>query len=129
MDVSIIVPLFNEENFVVEAVRRALAVDLGVDKREVIVVDDGSTDRSMALLKAAGYSDDEVRIVELPKNSGKGYAVRAGAEHARGTYLAILDADFEYDAQDYAKMIPPVRDEGMDACIGTRVWAAHSAYG
>jgi glycosyltransferase involved in cell wall biosynthesis len=129
MDVSIIVPVFNEEDYVVEAVRRALAVDLGVGKREVIVVDDGSTDRSMELLRAAEYPEDEVRIIELPRNRGKGFAVRAGAEHAKGTYLAILDADFEYDASDYAKMIPPIRDDGMDACIGTRLWAAHSAYG
>ena len=129
MDVSIIVPVYNEEAFVVEAVRRALAVDLGVGSREVVVVDDGSTDRSMELLRAAGYGEDEVRIVELGANHGKGYAVRAGAEHAVGTYLAVLDADFEYDAEDYAKMIPPIRDDGMDACIGTRMFAAHSAYG
>lgn len=128
MDLSIVMPVYNEEATVVEAIRRALDADLGVASREIIVVDDASTDATRERLQEQEWPP-EVRFLSLDTNGGKGRAVRAGAEQARGTYLAVLDADFEYDPADYAKMIPPIRDDGMDACIGTRVWAAHSAFG
>jgi dolichol-phosphate hexosyltransferase len=127
MDLSIVMPAYNEEDLIVEALKRALDLDLPVVDFEVIVVDDGSRDRTLELLRSQEWPPN-VKIIELGENRGKGCAVRAGAEQAAGTYLAVLDADFEYDPRDYIKMIPPLR-EGMDAVIGTRVWQAHSAYG
>jgi glycosyltransferase involved in cell wall biosynthesis len=127
MELSIIVPAYNEEDLILEAVKRALDLDLPVAGFEIIVVDDGSTDRTLELLRSQTWPDN-LKIIELGKNGGKGNAVRKGAEHATGTYMAVLDADFEYDPSDYALMLPPLRD-GMDAVIGTRVWQAHSAYG
>jgi glycosyltransferase involved in cell wall biosynthesis len=128
MELSVVMPVYNEETTIVEAVRRALDADVGTLDREIIVVDDGSRDRTLERFKAESWPP-EVQLVELGANHGKGYAVRQGAQYARGTYLAVLDADFEYSATDYAKLLPPLRDDGMDAAIGTRIWQAHSAFG
>jgi glycosyltransferase involved in cell wall biosynthesis len=127
MELSIIMPAYNEERLILEAVKRALDLDLPVADFEVIVVDDGSRDRTVELLRSNDWPPN-LKIVELGDNTGKGHAVRKGAELAEGTFLAVLDADFEYDPADYGRMIPPLR-EGMDAVIGTRIWQAHSAYG
>jgi glycosyltransferase involved in cell wall biosynthesis len=128
MELTIVMPVYNEEQLVLAAVERALHADLPVEGLEVVVVDDGSTDGTAKLLADHPWPDN-VKLVTLPENHGKGYAVRRGAEEATGTYLAVLDADFEYEVNDFAKMLPALRDLGMDAVIGTRVWQAHSAYG
>ena len=128
MNLSIIVPVYNEEATIVEAVSRAVKADLPVDSREVIVVDDCSRDRTREILRSHAWPP-EVMVIELEANHGKGYAIRKGVERATGTYIAILDADTEYDPRDFAEMIHILREEEMDAVIGTRVWRAHSAYG
>lgn len=120
-------PVYNEEEFVVEAVKRVVDCQLPAAGVELIVVDDGSTDGTLDQLLSRSWPS-WVTVLDQGTNRGKGAAVRAGATHATGTYLAVLDADFEYDPSDFAEMLPPLR-EGMDAVIGTRVWQAHSAYG
>jgi glycosyltransferase involved in cell wall biosynthesis len=127
VDLSIIMPAYNEEATIIEAVQIALDADLPVDGREIVVVENGSQDRTRELLRAHPWPD-EVRIVELDTNRGKGGAVREGVEHASGRYIAVLDADLEYDPTDYAKMLPPLMHDGMDAALGTRHWQAHSAF-
>ena len=72
---------------------------------------------------------DEVQVVVQPTNRGKGAAVRAGLERARGSTVALLDADMEYDPADLAKMVPLLEDDHIDVVFGTRMWQAHSAYG
>lgn len=128
MELSILMPVFNEKSTIVAAVKRALDAGLPVDSVELVVVDDGSTDGTLEELRAHGWPP-EVKIVELGSNRGKGYAVRQGAKHATGEYLAVLDADFEYDPGDFAKMIPALRQDDVDAVIGTRLWQAHTAFG
>ena len=126
-ELSIIVPAFNEEATIEAAIDRALSVQLPVADREVVVVENGSRDRTREVLRSREWPD-QVRVVEVDSNRGKGGAVRLGAEHASGRYLAILDADLEYDPQDLARMLPSVQDGGMDAVFGTRAWQAHSAF-
>jgi len=128
MDLSVVMPVFNEEATVVDAVQRALDADLGTPKREIIVVNDGSTDGTMDRFKSVDWPP-EVKLVDLGANHGKGHAVRQGAAQATGRFLAVLDADFEYSPHDYAKLYEAVSEGEMDAAIGTRVWQAHSAYG
>ena len=121
-------PVFNEEATVVDAVKRALDAGLPAASVELIVVDDGSGDATLARLHSQAWGPD-VTIVKLGANHGKGYAVRQGALRARGDYLAVLDADFEYDPRDFGRMLTAIKEEDVDAVIGTRLWSAHSAYG
>lgn len=120
-------PVYNEAATVVGAVKRALDAGLPVGS-EIIVVDDGSSDDTVELLRSQAWPP-EVKVVELGSNHGKGYAVRQGAAHAAGRYLAVLDADLEYDPCDFAKMLPALGQDDVDAVIGTRLWQAHTAYG
>src|SRR5947208_10130026 len=91
---SVIVPVYNERNTLVEVVRRMRAVELpdGIET-EIIVVDDGSTDGTRDVLKQLG--DSTVRVVTHADNRGKGAAVRTGIEHVSGEYVLIQDADLE----------------------------------
>jgi glycosyltransferase involved in cell wall biosynthesis len=104
---SVIVPVFNERNTLVEIVRRMRAVDLPeAIEREIIVVDDGSTDGTRDVLNQIG--DSTVRVVMHEANLGKGAAVRTGFAHATGDYVLVQDADLEYDPDDWPKLLNPV---------------------
>jgi glycosyltransferase involved in cell wall biosynthesis len=113
------VPVFNERNTLLEIVRRMRAVRLpeGVD-REIIVVDDGSSDGTREVLKQLG--DSTVRIVMHPENRGKGAAVRTGFEHATGDYVLVQDADLEYDPDDWPKLLNPVLRGKARVVYGSR---------
>jgi glycosyltransferase involved in cell wall biosynthesis len=116
---SVIVPVFNERNTVVEVVRRMRAVELpdGVE-REIIVVDDGSDDGTRDVLKQLG--DSTVRIVLHNHNRGKGAAVRTGLTHANGEYVLIQDADLEYDPEDWPRLLNPVLRGRARVVYGSR---------
>ncbi len=126
-ELSIVIPAYNEQATVAKAITAALEADLPVASREVIVVENGSVDGTREALRSADWPD-EVKIIEVDVNRGKGGAVRLGADQASGHLLAILDADLEYDPGDLAEMMPPLRDDHTDAVFGTRIWKAHSAY-
>jgi glycosyltransferase involved in cell wall biosynthesis len=115
---SIVIPAYNEERFIGTLLEQVLAVDLAplaVDK-EVIVVDDCSTDRTSALVAAV----PGVHLHRMVKNGGKGQAVRAGIARATGEYLIIQDADLEYDPQDYVPMMRAMLERRADVIYGSR---------
>jgi len=116
---SVIVPVFNERNTVVEVVRRMRAVELpdGIE-REIIVVDDGSTDGTRDVLRQLG--DSTVRIVVHEGNRGKGAAVRTGLALATGEYVLIQDADLEYDPDDWPRLISPITRGRARVVYGSR---------
>ena len=126
-ELSILMPAFNEEATIERAIERVLAADLGTDSYELVIVDDGSTDRTRALLGGREWPG-EVRITYAAENRGKGQAIRTALAEARGTYSVILDADLEYDPNDLRDLLAPVRDRVADAAFGTRAFRAHSAY-
>jgi len=114
---SVIVPVYNEANTVVEIVRRMRQVDLPVD-REIILVDDGSTDGTRSVLPH--LQDSTVRIVEHDVNRGKGAAVRTGLRHATGDLVLIQDADLEYDPEDWPRLLQPVLRGKATVVYGSR---------
>jgi glycosyltransferase involved in cell wall biosynthesis len=114
---SVIVPVYNERHTVAEAVQRARSVDVPLD-RELIVVDDGSTDGTRDLLPT--LADSKVRVVFHPANRGKTAAIRTGLAHATGDLVVIQDADLEYDPADWAKLLAPVLEGRARVVYGSR---------
>ena len=97
MKLSILMPVYNEQRYLPEALKQALAVDYGCDV-ELVVVDDGSSDATPEILRST--DDPRVRVIRHERNAGKGAAIRTAATAADGDYMVILDADLEYDPQD-----------------------------
>ena len=120
-------PVFNERATVEAAIDDALSAELPVE-RELVIVDDGSTDGTSEVLREREWPA-EVRVVHHDRNRGKGAAVRTALEHATGEFSAILDADLEYRAADLAPMLAPLLAGDANVVFGTRAWHAHSSYG
>ena len=102
---SVIVPVYDERNTVVEIVRRMRAVDIPLE-REFVLVDDGSTDGTREVLRQ--LADSTVRVVYHEKNQGKGAAIRSGLAQVTGDLVLVQDADLEYDPEDWPKLLAPV---------------------
>jgi glycosyltransferase involved in cell wall biosynthesis len=123
---SILVPLYNEEEFIETVLARILAAPLPEGfEAEIVIVDDGSTDGSVAAVKAvqAGHPD-RVRLIEHVRNRGKGAAIRTALSHARGEFALIQDADLEYDPRHYPELLKPLVDGKADAVYGSRFMVA-----
>ncbi|MDP4230095.1 MAG: glycosyltransferase family 2 protein [Bacteroidota bacterium] len=118
---SIIIPVFNEEHSVAELLRSVLAVDLGLLglEKELVVVDDASSDRTLAALEPF-KSDPRVRIMSHEINQGKGAALQTGFSAATGDITIVQDADLEYDPQEYLKILKPIIDGKADVVFGSR---------
>ena len=112
-----IVPCYNERATVAELLRRVREVP--IDK-EIIVVDDQSTDGSRDVVANLAAQFPEIRQFLQPVNQGKGAAIRRGIEEARGDIVLIQDADLEYDPEEYPKLIQPIVDGHADAVFGSR---------
>ena len=119
---SILVPLYNEEEFIATLLKRVLEAPLpeGMD-REIVVVDDGSKDGSLEIAQEyANRYPQTVRLIAHPVNRGKGAAVRTAIEHASGEFCIIQDADLEYDPREYGRILKPLIEREADAVFGSR---------
>ncbi|MBI5281641.1 MAG: glycosyltransferase [Candidatus Solibacter usitatus] len=119
---SIIVPVYNEEEFLGELLERVLAAPLPPGfERDVVVVDDGSDDGSGEIAQRyAARHPALVRSYRHGRNLGKGAAIRTGLDHVRGEITVIQDADLEYDPREYVKLLRPMVEGKADAVYGTR---------
>jgi SAM-dependent methyltransferase len=120
--VSILIPLYNEEEFVGTLLEQVLAAPLpGGLEREIIVVDDGSRDGSAEIVEEiAAAHPGLVRLIRQPRNQGKGAAIRTAIENATGEFSIIQDADLEYDPREYPKILQPLLEGKADAVYGSR---------
>ena len=127
---SIVIPVYNETATLEEILRQVKAVDIDIEK-EILLVDDYSTDGTREILKRIEKSGDElIRVFYHPVNRGKGATLRTGFQHVTGDITIIQDADLEYDPQDYPKLIQPILDGEADAVYGSRFMMArqHSLF-
>ena len=114
---SVVIPVFNEERWLAELVRRVQAVPIPM---ELILVNDFSTDNTPTILKQLEAKYDNVRVFHQPKNMGKGAALREGFKHCTGDLVIVQDADWEYDPAEFPKLIQPIVEGKADVVIGSR---------
>jgi len=112
---SVVVPCYNEQGTIL-ALLKQVADSPWV--REIIVVDDGSTDETRSILE--GLDDGTIRVVIHPRNQGKGAALRTGFAHASSDYVIVQDADLEYDPQEFGDLLPPILEGKADVVFGSR---------
>lgn len=117
MRLSVILPVYNEEPTVQECIQRTL--DLPLDL-EVVVVNDGSTDRTAEILNAMNGHNSRLRIIHAERNGGKGTAIRLGLQHVSGDIVIIQDADLEYDCREYTNILRPFEDPETQVVYGSR---------
>ncbi len=116
MNLTVIIPVYNEKQTIQEIVRRVRATGI---PREILIIDDGSTDGTRDILKQM-EGGECLRILYHPKNVGKGAAVRTGIQNASGDIVLIQDADLEYDPRDYPALLKPLEEGIADIVYGSR---------
>jgi glycosyltransferase involved in cell wall biosynthesis len=116
---SIVIPVFNEEQTVEQLLKKVLAVPLTLEK-EIVLVDDCSTDGTFAILSRLRETEPRIQLFKNEKNMGKGFSVRRGIEEASGEIIIIQDADLEYEPAEYPKLLSPILMELADVVYGSR---------
>ena len=117
MKVSVVMPVYNEVETIKEIVSRVQAVTL---EKDIIIIDDGSTDGTLELLEEISRSYDNLRVMYHDRNQGKGAALRTGFAAVTGDIVIIQDADLEYDPKEYPVLLEPILDGRADIVYGSR---------
>jgi dolichol-phosphate mannosyltransferase len=112
---SVVIPAYNEINTIKDILEKVKSIKI---PKEVVVIDDGSTDGTREFLKK--LKDKEVRVFFNKANKGKSYSVRIGIKEAKGEIIIIQDADLEYDPEDYYKLVKPIQEGRTKVVYGTR---------
>jgi glycosyltransferase involved in cell wall biosynthesis len=116
-EISVVIPCYNEESTIEAILARVHACEIA--DKEVIVVDDASTDATSSKLQSLAQ-DGELRVIRHERNRGKGAALRTGFRAARGDVVIVQDADLEYDPREYPKLLAPIREGKADVVYGSR---------
>ncbi len=119
MKLSIIIPVYNEEKFIQDIIERVKNSNTGKIKKEIIIVDDCSFDNTRKILKKK-INKKVDKIIYHEHNQGKGAALRTGIKEATGDVVIIQDADFEYDPNDYLKVVTPIFENKAEVVYGSR---------
>ncbi len=117
MKLSVVIPVYNEVGTLAEVLRRVRAVPMD---KQIVVVDDFSSDGTRELLGSLQHDSDDLEVVYHDRNRGKGAALRSGFGRATGDAVIVQDADLEYDPQDYPRLIAPIAADRADVVFGSR---------
>jgi glycosyltransferase involved in cell wall biosynthesis len=120
MKLSIVIPVFNEEKTVSQVLKKVSEVRIAGVTREIIVVDDGSTDKTVSIVLELRKKLKGIKFIRHDKNMGKGSAVRSGIKNASGDFIVIQDADLEYDPNDIPRLLSFIKEKN-DVIYGTRL--------
>jgi glycosyltransferase involved in cell wall biosynthesis len=123
---SVLVPVYNERATLRTAIERLRKADLPIPV-EIVVIDDGSTDGAVETI-ADLLGTNHIRVARHRRNYGKGAAIRTGLHQATGDLTAVLDADLEYDPNDYRSLLEPILAGDVRVAYGTRTFSAHTAF-
>lgn len=121
MKLSIIIPVYNEEKTVAQILEKVTTITIPHAKIEVVVVDDGSSDKSAEVITKFQKTHENYKFIKHEKNKGKGAAVRIGFAEATGDYLVIQDADLEYDPHEIEKLFKPIQQGKAQVVYGSRL--------
>ncbi|MBW3015170.1 glycosyltransferase family 2 protein [Candidatus Woesearchaeota archaeon] len=124
MKLSIVIPVYNEEKTLLDVLNRVENVDIGNIEKEIIIVDDYSTDSSRDILRGLV---EKYKVIFQDRNYGKGKAVRTGFEHATGDFVVIQDADLEYRPEEYGMLLQPIIEGRTKVVYGSRFLRKHKA--
>jgi glycosyltransferase involved in cell wall biosynthesis len=118
---SIVIPVYNERRYLREILERVEAAPMpAMLQRQIVLVDDGSTDGTRDLMRELSQTRDDLKIILQERNRGKGAALRAGFAAADGDVVLVQDADFEYDPHDYMALLEPIVEGHADVVFGSR---------
>ena len=115
MKISVIIPVFNEEKYVKKIIDKVSSINI---EKEIIVVDDGSSDNSLSIIENINIQN--LKIIKNEKNYGKGYSIKEALKHVKNNIIIIQDADLEYDPNDYFKLLEPFRRKDVFVVYGSR---------
>jgi glycosyltransferase involved in cell wall biosynthesis len=115
---SIIIPVYNEENTIQTILKKIDNCKINDLDFEIIIINDGSTDNTLKIIKENEKYFNQ--LVNLEKNSGKGFAIKSGLKFATGDYIILQDADLEYDPSEYSKLLNPIINNEADVVYGSR---------
>jgi len=124
LKLSIIMPVYNEKSTIREILQRVRDVELPGIEKEIILVDDCSSDGTSEILQAEVAKGD-IRLFSHPQNRGKGAAIQTGLQHATGDYIIVQDADLEYDPRDYGRLLQPILSGQAKVVYGSRFAHGH----
>lgn len=115
---SVIIPVYNEEETIVESIRKVLKTRLRKIQKEIIVVNDGSKDKTLAKIRTV--KDRRIKLIDKKRNAGKGAAIKDALKVASGDVIIIQDADLEYNPNEYVNLLVPIEQDLADVVFGSR---------
>ncbi|MCR4407706.1 MAG: glycosyltransferase family 2 protein [Anaerolineae bacterium] len=127
MKLSVIMAAYNEKDTILHALDRVQSADIGSWEKEIIIVDNCSTDGTRELLQGL-KQDGNLRIIFQPRNMGKGTSIRTAIPHCTGDYSIIQDADLEYDPAEWPRLLEKALAENLDAVYGSRTLGGQASY-